>query len=124
VKAVKFLKVDGTSLPEADQGFNGQKIKNLGQPVDPNDVATVNFVDYRIGQRTFHVVPEGAQEKLKMNNNVISGLVNPTEPNDAVHKHYVHSQIEYLQRLVTNLTHQEESLQTRVIRLERLALRE
>jgi len=34
VEAVKFLKVDGTSLPEADQNFNGQKIKNLGQPVD------------------------------------------------------------------------------------------
>jgi len=61
VEAVKFLKVDGTSLPEADQGFNGQKIKNVGQPVDPSDAATVNFVDYRIGQRTFHVVPEGAK---------------------------------------------------------------
>jgi len=74
VEAVKFLKVDGTSLPEADQDFNGQKIKNLGQPVDPNGaVVTVNFVDYRIGQRTFHVNREGAQEKLKVNNHVISG---------------------------------------------------
>jgi len=45
VEAVKFLKVDGTSLPEADQDFNGQKIKNLGQPIDPNDAATGNFVD-------------------------------------------------------------------------------
>jgi len=39
---------------------------------------------------------EEAQEKLKMNNIVISGLANPTERNDAVHKHYVDSQIEYL----------------------------
>jgi len=62
VEAVKFLKVDGTSLPEVDQDFNGQKIKNLDQPVDPNDAATVNFVDYWIGQRTFHINPEGAQE--------------------------------------------------------------
>ena len=80
VEAVKFLKVDGTSLPEADQNFNGQKIKNLGQPVDPNDAATVDFVDYRIGQRTFHVNLEGDQEKLKMNNIVIPDLrIQPNE---------------------------------------------
>jgi len=42
VEAVKFLKVDGTSLPEAYQDFNGQKIRNLGQPIDPNNAATVN----------------------------------------------------------------------------------
>ena len=80
VEAVKFLKVHGTSLPEANRNFNGQKIKNLGRPVDPNDAATVNFVDYRIGQRTFHVNLEGAQEKLKMNNNVIPDLrIQPNE---------------------------------------------
>jgi len=118
VEAVKFLKVDGTSLPETDQDFNGQKIKNLGQPVDPNDAATVNFVDYRIRQRTFHVNREGAQEKLKMNNHVISGLANPTRSNDAVHKHYVDSQIEYFHGLVTNLASEVEGLQTRVVRLE------
>ena len=101
-----------------------RKFANLGQPVDPNDAATVNFADYQIGQRTFHVNPEGAQEKLKMNNNVISGLVNPTERNDTVHKHYVDSQIEYLQGLVTNLTRQVEGLQTRVVRLERLSFKE
>jgi len=124
VEAVKFLKVDGTSLPETDQDFNGQKIKNLSHPVDPKDDATVTFVDYRIGQRTFHVNLEGAQEKLKMNNNVISGLVNPTERHDAVHKRYVDSQIEYLQSLVTNLTRQVEGLQNRVMRLKRLSIRE
>ena len=123
VEAVKFLKVDGTSLPEADQNFNDQKIKNLGQPVDPNDVATVNFVDYRIGQRTFHVNPEGAQEKPKMNNNVISGLANPTEKNDAVHKHYVDSHIKFLQGLVNKLTLQVDVLETGVVRLERLSHR-
>jgi len=124
MEAVKFLKVVGTSLPEADQDFNGQKIKNLGQPVDPDDAATAYFVDYRIGQRTFHVNLEGVREKLKMNNNVISGLANPTERNDAVHKHYDDSQIEYLQSLITNLTNQVEALETRVVRLERLSIRE
>jgi len=124
VEAVKFLKVDGTSLPEADQDFNGQKIKNLGQPIDPNDATTVNFVDYRIGQRTFHVNPEGAQEKLKMNNNVISGLANPTARNNATHKSYVDSHDEYLQSLITNLTNQVEALETCVVRLERLSLKE
>jgi len=124
VEAVKFLKVDGTSLPEAEQDFNGQKIKNLGQPVDPVDATTVNFVDYRIGQRTFQFNLEGAQEKLKINNNVIPGLANPTERNDAVHKHYVDSQIEYRQSLVTNLTRQVEGLQDHVVRLERLSIRE
>ena len=121
---MKFLKVDGTSLPEADQNFNGQKIKNLGQPVDPNDAATVNFVDYRMRQRIFHMNPEGTQEKLKMNNNVISGLANPTERNDAVHRHYIDSQSGYLQGLVTILTHHVDALQTRVVRLERLSIRE
>jgi len=62
VEAVKLLKVDGTSLPEADQDFNGQKIKNSTIQVDPNDTATANFVDYRIRQRTYHVKLEGAQE--------------------------------------------------------------
>jgi len=65
VDAVKFLKVNGTSLPEADQDFNGQKIKNLGQPVDPNDAATVNFVDYRIGQGTFHEKPRRCTRETK-----------------------------------------------------------
>jgi len=122
IEALKFLKVDGTSLPEADQDFNGQKTTNLGQPVDPNDAATVNFVDYRIGQTTFHVNPEGAQEKLKMNDNVISELANPTERKDATHKFYVDSHGECLQSLVNNLTRQVEALQTRVVRLERLSL--
>ena len=90
------MKVKGTSLPEADQDFNGQKIKNLGQPVDPNDPATVNLVYYQIGQRTFHVNLEGVQEKLKINNNAISGLANPTERNDAIHKFYVDSHDEHL----------------------------
>ena len=130
MEAVKFLKVDGIYLPEADQDFNGQKIKIsanqliLLSPYNPNDAATVYFVDYRIGQRTFHVNLEGAQEKLKINNNVISGLANPTERNDAVHKNYVDSQIEYVQSLVTNLTRQVEGLQDRVVRLERLSIRE
>jgi len=55
-----------------------------------------------------------------MNNNVISGLANPTERNDVVHKHYaktsintIDSQIEYLQGLVTNRTHQLGGLQPR-----------
>jgi len=121
VEAVTFLNVDGTSLPEANQDFIGQKLKNLGQPVDPNDAATVNSVDYRIVQRTFHVNLEGAQEKLKMNNNVICGLANPTERNDTTHKFYVDSHDEYRQRLVTKLTRQVEGLQTRVVILERLS---
>jgi len=54
-----------------------------------------------------------------MNNNGISELANPTERIDAVHKHYVDSQIEYLQSLITNLARQVQGLQTRVVRLER-----
>jgi len=53
IESVKFLKVYGTSLPESDQDLDGQKIKYLGQPFDPNDAATFNFVDKRISQRTF-----------------------------------------------------------------------
>jgi len=53
-----------------------------------------------------------------MNNNVISGLANPTEPNDAVHKHYVDSHIRFLQGLINKLTNQVEALEARVVRLE------
>jgi len=59
-----------------------------------------------------------------MNYHRMSGLVNPTERNDATHKHYVDSPFEYLQGLFTNLTSQVDALQTRVVRLERLSLRE
>jgi len=57
---------------------------------------------------------------LKMNNHIIAGHENPTERNDAVHKHYVDSQIQNLWGLVTNLTRQVDTLQTRVVILERL----
>ena len=100
---VMFL--DGTSLPEADMNFNGKKITNLGQPVEPDDAATKRFVGDILRKRTIHVNPEGAQENLKMNNHIISGLANPTERNDAVHKHYVDSQIQNLRVwLPTSLT--------------------
>ena len=59
-----------------------------------------------------------------MNSHKISGLANPTQNNNAVHKHYTDSHDEYLQGLITNLTSQVDSLQTRVVRLERLSLRE
>jgi len=59
-----------------------------------------------------------------MNNHRISGLANPTQNNDAVHKHYTDTHDEYLQSLITNLTSQVDAVQTRVVRLERLSLRE
>ena len=59
-----------------------------------------------------------------MNNHRISGPANPTQNNDAVHKHYTDSHDEYLQGLITNLTRQVDALQTRVVRLERLSFRE
>ena len=107
-ESVKFFKVDGTTRLEADQNFGGHKITNLGQPVDPNDATTKNFVDYEIRRTTFRVTPEGAQEKLKMNNYRISGLANPVELNDAAHKHYVDSQIEYLQQQLTQLSERKK----------------
>jgi len=76
------------------------------------------FIDNQLRKRTFHVTPEGAQGHLKMNNHKISGLANPTQNNDAVHKHYTDSHDEYLQGLITNLTSQVDALQTRVVRLE------
>ena len=63
-----------------------------------------------------------------MNNHGISGLANPIKLNDAVHKHYVDSQIQYLQQQTTTLMertrNQLELLETPVVRLERSALRE
>ena len=113
--------LDGTSLPVANMNFNGKKITNLGQPVGLDNAATKRFVGNILRKRTIHVNPEGAQENLKMNNHIISGLANPTERNDAVHKHHVDSQIQNLRGLVTNLTHQVDTLQTRVVILERLS---
>jgi len=85
---------------------------------------TKGFKDNQLRKRTFHVTPEGAQGHLKMNNYRISGLANRTHNNDAVHKHYTDTHDEYLQGLITNLISQVDALQTRVIQLERLSLRE
>jgi len=112
---------DGTSLLENHQNYNDKRITHLGEPVEDTDAATKGFIDNQLRKRTFHVTPEGAQGHLKMNNHRISGLANPTQNNDAIHKHYTDSQYEYLQSLITNLT---STLQTCVVRLERLSLRE
>jgi len=117
----KVIFLDGTSLPEANMNFNGQKITNLGQPVELDDAGIKRFVGNILRKRTIHVNPEGALENLKMNNHIISGIANPTERNDAVHKPYVVSQIQNLRSLVTNLTHQVDTLQNRVVILERLS---
>jgi len=85
----------------------------LGQPPDHDDAVTKRFVDNILRKRTFHVNPEGAQENLKINNHKTSGLANPTENNDSVHKLYVDERISHLQEL--------ERLQVRVTRLERIA---
>jgi len=113
---VMFL--DGTSLPENHQNYNDKRITNLGQPVEDTDAATKGFIDNQLRKRTFHVTPEGAKGNLKMNNHKISGLANPTQNNDALHKHYTDSHDEYLQGLITNLRSQVDDLQTRVLRIE------
>ena len=121
----KVMFLDGTSLPEANMNFNGQKITNLGQPVEPDDVATKRFVGNILRKRTFYVNLEGAQENLKMNNHAISGLAVPTRHNEAAHKLYVDSLFENLQTVVdahiTQYQREMVSLQTRVVRLERLS---
>jgi len=128
IESVKHFAVDGTTSLEADQDFGRYKITNLGQPVDQNNATTNNFVQGKIMRSAFHVTLQGAQEKLKMNNHGISGLANPIKLNDAVHKHYLDSQIQYLQQQTTTLMersrNQLELLETPVVRLERLALRE
>jgi len=120
---VMFL--DGTSLPEYHQNYNDKRITNLGQLVEPDDAATKRFVGNILRKRTFCVNPEGAQENLKMNNHAISGLANPTRPNNAAHKFYVDSLFENLQNAVdahiTQYQREMEALQTRVVRLERLS---
>jgi len=119
---VMFL--DGTSMPENHQNYNGKRITNLGAPDEYTDATTNGFIDNQLRKRTFHVTPEGAQGHLKMNIHRISGLANPTQNNEVVHKHYTDSQDEYLQGLITNLTSQVDALQTRIVRLERFLLRE
>ena len=110
---VMFL--DGTSLPENHQNYNDKRITNLGEPVEDAEATTKGFIDNQLRKRTFHGTPEGAQGHLKMNNHKISGLANPTERNDATYKYYVDSQYEYLQSLITNLSSQVDTLQTRVV---------
>jgi len=86
---VMFL--DGTSLPENYHNYNDKRITNLGEPVEDTDATTKGFIDNQLRKRTFQVTPEGAQGHLKMDNHRISGLANPTQNNDAVHKHYTDS---------------------------------
>ena len=109
--------VDGTSLPENHQNYNGNKIMNGREPIEHNDPATKGFIDYQLRKRTFHVNPEGAQEHLKMNNHKVPRLTNPTQNNDVVQKSYVDERVD-------NLHQQLENLHGRVVRLERLAIRE
>ena len=128
--------LDGTPLPKNHQNYNDKRITNLGEPVEDANATTKGLIDNQLRKttkglidnqlrkRTFHVTPEGAQGYLKMNNHRISGLANPTQNNDAVHKHYTDSHHEYLQGLITNLTSQVDALQTRVVPLERLSFRE
>ena len=120
----KVMFLDGTSMPENHQNYIDKRITNLGEPVEDTDAVTKGFIDNRPRKRTFHVTPEGAQGHLKMNNHRISGLANPTQNNDAVHKHYTDCHDEYLQGLITSLTSLVDALQTCVVRLERLSLRE
>ena len=58
----------------------------------------------------------------------MSGPANSIKRNDAVHRHCVDSQIQYLQQQTTTLIertrNQLELLETPVVRRERLALRE
>jgi len=119
----RVMFIDGTSLPENHQNYNDKTITNLGEPVEDTGAATKGFIENQLRKRTFQVTPEGAQGHLKMNNHQISGLANPTENNDAVHKRYTDSHEEYPQGLITNPTSQVDA-QTRVVRLERLSLRE
>jgi len=107
--------LDGTSRPEEHQDFNGKNITDLGQPADPDDAVTKRFVDFALRERTFYANPVGAQENLKMNNHKRSGLANPTESNDAVHKFYVDERVDALHQ-------QLENLQVRVARRERIAM--
>jgi len=72
--------LDVTSLPEANMNFNGQKITNLGHPVEPDDAATKPFVVNLLRRRTFRVNPEGAQENLKMNNYKFPDLLTQQDP--------------------------------------------
>jgi len=64
IESVKYFNIDGSTRLEADQDFRGFKITNLGQPVNSNDAATKNFIDYEVRRTTFRVTPEGAKEKL------------------------------------------------------------
>jgi len=117
--------LDATPVPENHQNYNAKRITNLGQPVEPDDAATKRSVGNILRKRTFYVNPEGAQENLKMNNHAISGLANPTRSNDAAHKFHVDSFFENLQTVVnadiTQYQCEMESLQTSVVRLERLS---
>jgi len=128
IESVKYFEVDGTTSLEADQDFGGYKTTNLGYPVDPNKATTNDFVQGEIRGSAFRVTLEGAQEKLKMKNHGISGFANPIKLNDAVHKHYLDSQIQYLQQQTTTFTERTrnhlELLETPVVRHECLALRE
>jgi len=57
----KVMFLDGTSLPENHQNYNGKRITNLGEPVEDTDAMTKGFIDNQLRKRTFHVTPEGAQ---------------------------------------------------------------
>jgi len=61
----RVMYLDGTSMPENHQNYNGKRITNLGEPVEDTDATTKGFIDNQLRKRTCHVTPEGGQGHLK-----------------------------------------------------------
>jgi len=50
------MSLDGTSMPENHQKYNGKRITNLGEPFEDTDATTKGFIDNLLRKRTFHVL--------------------------------------------------------------------
>jgi hypothetical protein len=99
----QYLRLDGTNNPTANIDFNGFRIVDLGNPVDPQDAATKDYVDDTVATAVATALDETEGNALYLrldgtnspSANVnfggfkITNLLDPTNPQDVATKAYV-----------------------------------
>jgi len=92
-----FVPADAVSQLRGPVSFNGQKILNLGGPINNDDAVNLRTLQSEISQNNMRELMncirlDGSSETtndLTMSDNRITNLVNPTSPKDAATKKYV-----------------------------------
>jgi phage baseplate assembly protein gpV len=86
LSAQGIIDISGSTIFRADADMSGNKIVNLGNPIDPQDAVPLSYLNLS------NVLAGGNSAgtyQIDMSGNKIINLANPTDPLDAVNKQYV-----------------------------------